>query len=325
MAEEGQHDREKMREELFGADSEGEEEEVEQQEEVDIGGSDYEVPPDQVQTEQPAQEGSLEEPQEVFEGRQEEGAAAYDSGQQEGGEYYEDQEGYQEEEAVEEAEEDEIAAMLKAGGRKKAYEKSYAQISAEVETFLAGMALQIFTRKALELSVLAIRMDIAAEEDVEANKLGQPALAKLKMLPHLHAKVAERKIHDVLMDAGILGCLKAWIEPMPGGHLPNSRCGRAVLKRAAMMSCGTRDERLRLRQQRKRKQQQQTEADAASELEGAASRKLKPGEPGFRWHAAVPQPARLDYLEQPESKVAISSQQASAGKSAGKPDRLGAN
>ncbi len=74
--------------------------------------------------------------------------------------------------------------------------------------------------------------------------------------------------------------------------------------------------------QRKRKQREQTEADATAEAEGAARRKLKPGEPGFRWHAAVPQPARLDYIEQPESKALSSSQQASGGKS-GKPDRLG--
>ena len=75
--------------------------------------------------------------------------------------------------------------------------------------------------------------------------------------------------------------------------------------------------------QRKRKQLEQSEADAAAEVEGAASRKLKPGEPGFRWHAAVPQPARLDYIEQPESKVAGNSQQSTGGKSSGKSDRLG--
>ena len=66
-------------------------------------------------------------------------------------------------------------------------------------------------------------MDVAAEEDIESNKLGQPGLAKLRMLPELQAKAAERRIHDTLLDAGILGCLKGWIEPMPGGHLPNSK------------------------------------------------------------------------------------------------------
>ena len=74
-------------------------------------------------------------------------------------------------------------------------------------------------------------------------------------------------------------------------------------------------------QQRKRRKSEQTAADAAAEAEGAAARRLKPGEPGFRWHAAVPQPARLDYIEQPESKVAVSNREASSSKP--KPDRLG--
>lgn len=67
-----------------------------------------------------------------MEGQQDEAGVAYDPNQpQEAGEYYGDpEEGYQEE-AIEE-EEDEIARMMKGRGRKKAYEKSFAQISAEV-------------------------------------------------------------------------------------------------------------------------------------------------------------------------------------------------
>lgn len=33
----------------------------------------------------------------------------------------------------------------------------------------------------------------------------------------------------------------------------------------------------------------------------AAPPVLKPGDPGFRWHAMVPASARLDYLEEPKS------------------------
>lgn len=32
---------------------------------------------------------------------------------------------------------------------------------------------------------------------------------------------------------------------------------------------------------------------------------LKRGDPGFRWHASIPQPARLDYVKRPESKVNV--------------------
>ena len=31
----------------------------------------------------------------------------------------------------------------------------------------------------------------------------------------------------------------------------------------------------------------------------------RPGDPGFRWHASIPEPARLDYVRRPESQVAL--------------------
>ena len=34
---------------------------------------------------------------------------------------------------------------------------------------------------------------------------------------------------------------------------------------------------------------------------------LKPGDPGFRWHAAIPEPASLDYVKRPESKAYVPS------------------
>lgn len=84
-------------------------------------------------------EGVAEEPQGDLEGQQDEAGVGYDPDQpQEGAEYYGDQDGYQEE-AIEE-EEDEIARMLKGRGRKRAYEKSFAQISAEVELSVTGQA-----------------------------------------------------------------------------------------------------------------------------------------------------------------------------------------
>lgn len=32
---------------------------------------------------------------------------------------------------------------------------------------------------------------------------------------------------------------------------------------------------------------------------------LKPGDPGFRWHASVPEPASLDYVKRPEPKAYV--------------------
>jgi transcription factor SPN1 len=36
-----------------------------------------------------------------------------------------------------------------------------------------------------------------------------------------------------------------------------------------------------------------------------AMQPLKPGDPGFRYHASIPQPARLDYLNRPQSTVNV--------------------
>lgn len=39
---------------------------------------------------------------------------------------------------------------------------------------------------------------------------------------------------------------------------------------------------------------------------------LKPGEPGFRWHASIPRAATLDYVRRPEPKVAVADSRASS-------------
>ena len=37
----------------------------------------------------------------------------------------------------------------------------------------------------------------------------------------MEEKLAKRGWHDELLASGILGVLKAWIEPLPDGNLPN--------------------------------------------------------------------------------------------------------
>jgi transcription factor SPN1 len=44
---------------------------------------------------------------------------------------------------------------------------------------------------------------------------------------------------------------------------------------------------------------------------------LKPGDPGFRWHASIPAPARLDYIKRPASKVIADSNGPRRAKDAG--------
>ena len=43
-------------------------------------------------------------------------------------------------------------------------------------------------------------------------------------------EVAQRDLHEDLLDAGILGVLKAWLEPMSDGTLPNLKIRSAVLR-----------------------------------------------------------------------------------------------
>lgn len=37
----------------------------------------------------------------------------------------------------------------------------------------------------------------------------------------MEEKIGKRNWHDELMASGVLGVLKAWIEPLPDGNLPN--------------------------------------------------------------------------------------------------------
>ena len=43
-------------------------------------------------------------------------------------------------------------------------------------------------------------------------------------------ELAQRDLHEDFLDAGILGVLKAWLEPMGDGTLPNLRIRSAVLR-----------------------------------------------------------------------------------------------
>lgn len=66
-----------------------------------------------------------------------------------------------------------------------------------------------------------------------------------------------------------------------------------------------------------RKRQQQAEARANQ----GPVKKLKQGDPGFRWHATIPAPAKLDYMRRPESMVSAGEGEAVKGKAKPK-DRM---
>lgn len=76
---------------------------------------------------------------------------------------------------------------------------------------------------------LLAQMEVAVEEDLRAFENRKPALNKLRLLARVEEVLAMRKLHGELLDSGLLGVLKAWIEPMPDGTLPNSKIRSSVL------------------------------------------------------------------------------------------------
>lgn len=77
------------------------------------------------------------------------------------------------------------------------------------------------------VETLISSMELAAEMDNTANEAQQPAVNKIKMLASVETMVGQSNLHKELLDAGFLGALKLWIEPLPDFSLPNVKvlCG----------------------------------------------------------------------------------------------------
>ena len=69
--------------------------------------------------------------------------------------------------------------------------------------------------------------------DMSANEEGKPAVNKIKMLPAVEEKLSQTMLHRELLDGGILGALKLWIELLPDGSLPNVKVPCSEAARAA--------------------------------------------------------------------------------------------
>ena len=64
------------------------------------------------------------------------------------------------------------------------------------------------------------------------------------------------------------------------------------------------------KQQQQRARQRTSAVDADEEEPGV--RPLRPGDPGFRWHAAIPQAASLDYVRRPQAQFSMPERKAGA-------------
>lgn len=210
---------------------------------------------------------------------------------------------------------------------------------------------------------LLAQMEVALDEDDKARQRGRPAVHKLRLLSRVQEVLSMRKLHSDLLDAGLLGILKGWIEPMEDGTLPNSKVRGTVLslltrlpidcsfedrreqlkrselgkvvmflskfpgetmenrriaqqlveswsrpilaKRAAAVDDVELERILEARQKRQRAAQEHMTGDVEDQDGDGMGTSARPGQPGFRFHAAIPEAAALDYVKRPESKVVM--------------------
>uniref|UniRef100_A0A7S1ERP1 TFIIS N-terminal domain-containing protein n=1 Tax=Timspurckia oligopyrenoides TaxID=708627 RepID=A0A7S1ERP1_9RHOD len=65
------------------------------------------------------------------------------------------------------------------------------------------------------------KMMTARDQDLIAYKKGKPALNKLRLLTELESMVKKVPYRKALLINGVLNVIKAWMDPLPDGQLPN--------------------------------------------------------------------------------------------------------
>lgn len=73
------------------------------------------------------------------------------------------------------------------------------------------------------------RMMKARDDDIRSYKRGKPALEKLKMLREVELMVMKVSHREQLLDNMLLAIIKAWLDPMPDGALPNVEIRTSLL------------------------------------------------------------------------------------------------
>uniref|UniRef100_A0A7S0N022 TFIIS N-terminal domain-containing protein n=1 Tax=Pyramimonas obovata TaxID=1411642 RepID=A0A7S0N022_9CHLO len=115
---------------------------------------------------------------------------------------------------ADEAEEDtgEFDSMFEPkSGRRKKSNLSDGEIKSFVEAFLG-------------------KMDLAVDQDAEANAKGMPAIHKLSMLREVEEVLEKTHLHENLLEAGLLNILKQWLEPLGDGSIPNENVRTTLLR-----------------------------------------------------------------------------------------------
>eukprot|EP00177_Eucheuma_denticulatum_P008496 GFKZ01015455.1.p1 GENE.GFKZ01015455.1~~GFKZ01015455.1.p1 ORF type:complete len:496 (+),score=144.58 GFKZ01015455.1:552-2039(+) len=79
------------------------------------------------------------------------------------------------------------------------------------------------------------RMMAARDDDMRSYKRGKPALEKLKMLREVELMVMKVSHREQLLDNMLLAIIKAWLDPMPDGALPNVQIRTSLLNMLSSM------------------------------------------------------------------------------------------
>ncbi|WFD05537.1 Transcription factor iws1 [Malassezia vespertilionis] len=110
-------------------------------------------------------------------------------------------------------------------------ERIRAQVDAQIEAALKAGKRRTTRRRATgdddlelmadeEVSALQKEMILAADEDEEANRLKQPATAKLRMLSRVVSTLQKTHLQQAILDNNLLEGVKRWLEPLPDRSLP---------------------------------------------------------------------------------------------------------
>ena len=106
---------------------------------------------------------------------------------------------------------DELEKLFAPGGKGKRRKKSDETARMEVLDFLS-------------------KMEIAVEEDARAYAAGKPAVKKLKLLPEVERKLKMVELHEAFLRHGLLSVLRAWLDLLPDGNLPNLTIRTSLIK-----------------------------------------------------------------------------------------------
>ena len=74
------------------------------------------------------------------------------------------------------------------------------------------------------------KMEVAAEQDLEAYALKLPAVYKLKMLPEVEIKLRQTELQELLLKNGLLKVLYMWLNLLPDGNLPNINLRSSLIR-----------------------------------------------------------------------------------------------